>query len=92
MSDLSPLSGAKRTIYARSEYFAFSQTRTHIPDRATVISIRKNILTRAGIPGLEPKSGHQTTRVRVSYMERKSTSKFKFLQAIAILSMTIATP
>ena len=28
MSDLSPLSGAKRTLCARSEYFAFDPERT----------------------------------------------------------------
>jgi len=46
---------------------------------------------RAGIPRLERKSGYQVTRVRISYIERKSMTKFKFLHAVAILSMMIAT-
>ena len=49
----------------------------------------EKILTRAGIPSLERKSGYQVTRVRI--IERKSMTKFKFLHAIAILSMMIAT-
>src|SRR6476661_10132437 len=63
----------------------------HIPDPVTVISIRKKILTRAGISSLERKSGYQVTRVRISYTERKRMTKFKFLHAVAILSMMIAT-
>jgi len=51
----------------------------------------KKILTRAGIPSLERKSGYQVTRVPISYIERKSMPKFKFLHAVAILSMMIAT-
>src|SRR5258708_31225046 len=51
----------------------------------------KNILTRPGIPGLERKSGYQITRARISYIERKRMTKFKFLHAVAILSIMIAT-
>src|SRR6478735_7308874 len=51
----------------------------------------KKILTRAGISSLERKSGYQVTRVRISYIERKRMTKFKFLHAVAILSMMIAT-
>jgi hypothetical protein len=51
----------------------------------------KKILTCAGIPSLERKSGYQVTRVPISYIERKSMTKFKFLHAVAILSMMIAT-
>ena len=50
----------------------------------------KKILTRAGIPSLERKSGYQVTRVRISYIERKRMTNFKF-HAVAILSMMIAT-
>ena len=46
---------------------------------------------RAGIPSLERKSGYQVTRVPISYIERKNMTKFKFLHAVAILSMMIAT-
>ena len=51
----------------------------------------KKIPTRAGIPSPKRKSGYQVTRVRISYIERKSITKFKFLHAVAILSMMIAT-
>jgi len=51
----------------------------------------ENTLTRSGIPGLERTSGYQIERIRVSRIERKSMSKFKFLYAVAILSMMIAT-
>jgi len=51
----------------------------------------KNILTRPGIPGLERKSGYQMTRARISCIERKPMTKFRFLHAVAILSMMIAT-
>jgi hypothetical protein len=51
----------------------------------------KEILARGGIPSLKRKSGHQVTRVRISYMERRSMTKLKFLHTVAILSMMIAT-
>jgi len=66
-----------------------TQTRTHIPDRATVISIRKYTDARRNTgPRTQvwPSDNSRTGQLR------KSTSKFKFLQAIAILSITIATP
>jgi hypothetical protein len=68
-----------------------TQTRTHIPDRATVISIRKYTDARRNT-GPRTQVWPSDNSRTVSYMERKSTSKFKFLQAIAILSMTIETP
>ena len=68
-----------------------SQTRTPYSRSRNRDLDSKKILTRAGIPSLERKSGYQVTRVRISYIERKRMTKFKFLHAVAILSMMIAT-
>ena len=68
-----------------------SQTRTPYSRSRNRDLDSKRILTRAGISSLERKSGYQVTRVRISYIERKRMTKFKFLHAVAILSMMIAT-
>jgi hypothetical protein len=49
-----------------------NQTRTPYSGSRSRDLDSKKILTRAGIPSLERKSGYQVTHVRISYMERKA--------------------